>query len=198
MKTTKTMKWITFLILMVYSLNSIAQNTYLKFTNTEKNTSISYAPNTKFEVKNKHGYIQMKNANSPYQLKIEEEGYTLTVYPSYKNGKDIYILNKGAIIERIIAEDNTYEYSNYSNSNFKVTGRKKVTKSLVNKNKYNLEFELSNGITFTYKDGKYTSTLNDKKLDIDSKYVIESKLGTLKISFNPRNGETWWVFEDKK
>lgn len=198
MKTTKTIKWITFLMLMVYSLNSTAQSTYLKFTNTGKNTSISYAPNTKFEVKNKHGYIQMKNANSPYQLKIEEEGYTLTVYPSYKNGKDIYTLNKGAIIERIIAKDNTNDYSNYTISNAKVTSSKKVTKSLVKKNKYNLEFELSNGIRFTYKDGKYTSTLNDKKLDIDGKYVIESKLGTLKISFNPRNGETWWVFEEKK
>jgi len=197
MKTTKTMKWITFLMLMVFSLNNVAQSTYLKFTNTEKNTSISYAPNTKFEVKNKHGYIQMKNANSPYQLKIEEEGYTLTVYPSYKNGKDIYTLYKGAIIERVFAEDNIHDNSNYTISNTNVTGTKKVTKSLVKKNKYNLEFELSNGITFTYKDGKYTSSLNDKKLDIDGKYVIESKIGTLKISFNPRNGETWWVFEEK-
>ena len=61
-----------------------------------------------------------------------------------------------------------------------------------------MEFEISNGITFTYKDGEYTSTLNDKKLEIDGKYVIESKLGTLKISFNPRNGETWWVFEENE
>lgn len=199
MKTTEKMKWITFLILMVYSFNSTAQSTYLKFTNTEKKTSISYAPNTKFEVKNKHGYIQMKDADSPYQLKIDDEGYTLTVYPSYKNGKDVYTLNKGAIIERIIAEGHkTYNYSNYAVSNTKVTGTKKVTKSFVKENKYNLEFELSNGITFTYKDGEYTSTLNDKKLEIDGKYVIESKLGTLKISFNPRNGETWWVFEENE
>lgn len=59
-------------------------------------------------------------------------------------------------------------------------------------------FKLSNGIEFSYVDGKYNATLNNKYLDIKGKYVIDSKLGILKISFNPNNGETWWVFEIKE
>lgn len=197
MKTTRKMKMIIFLITAFIMIKGYAQETYLKFTNVAEKTSISYAPNTKFEVTNKHGYIQMKNADSPYKLKIEEEGYVLTVYPTYKKGKDIYSLSKGAVVERIIATENDFfKHSNFHNSNPKITGTKKVTKSLTKANKYNLEFTLSNGITFTYVDGKYNAKLNNKYLNIYGKYVIKSKLGTLKISFNPRNGETWWVFEE--
>lgn len=199
MKMTKQMKMIMIVIMSLFMANAHSQSTYLKFTNTENKTAISYAPNTKFEVKNEHGYIQMKNADSPYQLKIEDEGYTLTVYPTYKKGKDVYRLNKGALVERIVTTENMlYEHANFYTNGNKVTGTKKVTKSLTKDNTYNLDFELSNGISFSYIDGKYNAKLDDQYLDVKYKYVIKSKLGTLKLSFNPRNGETWWVFEEKK
>ncbi len=66
------------------------------------------------------------------------------------------------------------------------------------KGKYNLNLKLSNGITFEYEDGKYAAKLNGEYVNIEGKYIVETKIGTLKFSFNPNNGVVWWYFENKK
>lgn len=191
--------FVTSLILMVSLINN-AQNTYIKFKVDDKESKyIMYPPGTKFEVKTKEGYIQMKNSENPYKLYIESEGFRLYVYPTYKSEKDVYHLEKGASLELVLTKhfkDNDSNNLNYNHNS--LTGLKKITDSKSLESKKNLYFKLSNGIEFSYVDGKYNATLNNKYLDIKGKYVINSKLGTLKISFNPNNGETWWVFESKE
>ena len=194
------MKTIVTSLILIISLISNAQNTYLKFKVDDKESKyIMYPPGTKFEVKTKEGYIQMKNSENPYKLDIESNGFRLYVYPTYKSTKDLYHLEKGASVELVLTKH--FIDSENNNSHYKYnseTGIKKITDSKTLKGKKNLYFKLSNGIEFTYKDGKYNALLNDTYLDIKGKYIINSKLGTLKLSFNPNNGETWWVFENKK
>ena len=79
-----------------------------------------------------------------------------------------------------------------------VSTEKELIPSSTNADQYNLKMTFSNGIVFTYTDGKYKATLDGEELYIKGKYLIESKLGTAKLSFNPSNGEVWWVFEKIK
>jgi len=191
-------KQILTFILLIFLTTTFAQNTYLKIT--QKDTlSISYPPETKFELKNKHGYIILKNNNTPRIFKIEEN-YTLLVYPSYKSEIDVFELTTGKIelIKAKYYKKGKFNLVTYQSNN--ETAEFTISDSESIKNSKNLHFKLSNGMTFKYTDGKYNAYLNTEEnyLNIEGKYYIESKLGVLKISFNPNNGEIWWVFEPKK
>lgn len=177
--------------------NGFAQKTYLKiYQNDSEKSTIMYPPGTNFNLKTKEGYIILKNSDTPRSFKIDDI-YTLEVFPNYKDDIDTYKLSQGKI--ELVATETFFK----TNPKIKtlliddknVTSHKKLTDSKINKGFKNLEFELSNGIMFTYKDGKYFAELDDEYLDIQGKYYIESKLGILKLSFNPKNGEVWWVFE---
>lgn len=193
------MKTLVTLFILTISSFVCAQNLYLKISEEDK-TSVSYPPGTAFELKNKHGYIILKSSETPLTFIIDEP-YMLTVFPSYKNEKDVYKLNKGKI--ELVSNKTYMNHIKHEKQKFHskgVTGEKNITNSKTIEDNKNIVFNLSNGITFQYKDGKYNAYLNDPEnyLNIQGKYVIESELGTLKISFNPRNGETWWVFDPKE
>ncbi|MGC1203802.1 MAG: hypothetical protein WA839_02830 [Flavobacteriaceae bacterium] len=187
----------TLVTILILTLSSLAftQNLYLKISEENK-MSVSYPPETKFELKNKHGYIILKESKIPLVYKIEEP-YTLTVFPSYKNEKDIFKLTNGKI--EIVSNKeymDSIKNKNKKISSHSVTGEKIITNSKTIKGFKNIVFKLSNGITFQYTDGKYNAFLVEEEnyLNIEGRYVIKSELGTLKLSFNPKNAETWWVF----
>ena len=73
--------------------------------------------------------------------------------------------------------------------------KKKLSPSQANPGKYNLELRFDNGIIFNYEDGKATATLDNQALEIEHKYLISSKLGMAKLSFNPNTGKVWYIFE---
>lgn len=79
-----------------------------------------------------------------------------------------------------------------------ISATKTVTHSKVKKGRKNLVLKFTNGIKFSYIDGKTGATLNGKDIYVKGKYLVYSKLGVVKISFNPKNGETWWVFDADK
>jgi hypothetical protein len=62
---------------------------------------------------------------------------------------------------------------------------------------YNLKLYFKNGLEFHYEDGEVTASLNGEGLIVEGKYLVHTKMGTAKISFNPKTGETWWVFTEK-
>lgn len=145
---------------------------------------------------NKGGRSKKYLNDGNYVMLYHKDGL-FTQYVHLK--KDGVIVKKGASLELVLTKhfkDNDSNNLNYTHNS--LTGLKKITDSKSLESKKNLYFKLSNGIEFSYVDGKYNATLNNKYLDIKGKYVINSKLGTLKISFNPNNGETWWVFESKE
>lgn len=172
-----------------------AQATYLKITTNDKSLDqIMYPPGTNFELKTKEGYIIFKNSESSGIVEIKEK-HALYVYPSWKNDPDVFVINEGKV-EKVLTK--TYSWSHENNeptSNSGVTAEKELTDSKVNEGKKNLKFTLSNGIVFKYVDGEYEATLNGNKLKTRGKYLIYSKLGVLKLSFNPNNGVVWWIFE---
>ena len=199
MKTKRTK--ITALVLCLFmTLIGYSQTTYLKISKSDKNNDYEmYPPGTKFELKNEHGYIVFKNSDDPGEIDIDGD-YTLYVYPSWKKTPDVIKLKEGRL-EKVLKKTYTipiHEYNTIESNG--VTANFKVTDSEDFKGKKNLYFELSNGITFRYSDGKYNAYLNDEEnyLNIVNKYLVESKMGTLKLSFNPNNGETWWIFEPTK
>ncbi len=61
----------------------------------------------------------------------------------------------------------------------------------------NLEFKLSNGMSFNYEDGNYKAGYKNKILDVKGKYSITSEVGTLSLAFNADDGSIWWVFKEK-
>jgi hypothetical protein len=197
----KTKKLTTLLACVLIAMTAYSQKTYLKITKSNKADDYEmYPPDTKFELKTKEGYIIFKNSDDPGSIEIKEK-YTLYVYPSWKDDTDIFVLTEGKVEKILTSSDSKSDHNKaYSMQSNGVAAHFKVTDSKVLDGKKNLEFRLSNGISFQYNDGKYLAYLNKKEnyLNIESKYLITSELGTLKLSFNPNNGVVWWVFEKNK
>jgi hypothetical protein len=63
---------------------------------------------------------------------------------------------------------------------------------------YNAIMKFSNGITFKYIDGRVSIDQNGKSLPYEKKYVVETNDGIFKLSYDPLDAETWFVFEPKK
>ncbi len=194
------MKQIITIICCLAWLNSSAQKTYLRiFKNGESNKVISYPPGTQFDLKNQHGYIQLKYSETPRVFEINEP-FTIHVYPSYKKGKDVFQLKKGAVVE--LAKTPVYQEID------KITNKKDrgildasftsmVTESIKYKGKKNLKFTYETHTVFQYIDGTYEAFYKGQKVEITGKYLIPTPEGTLKISFNDESGKVWWIFEKK-
>ncbi|MBC2845828.1 hypothetical protein [Winogradskyella flava] len=84
-----------------------------------------------------------------------------------------------------------------SNESNEVKAEIVITDSETIKGYKNLEFKLSNGMSFTYEDGNYKAGYNNRSLDVKGKYSITSEVGTLSIAFNADDGSIWWVFRKK-
>jgi hypothetical protein len=127
--------------------------------------------------------------------------YTLVVSPNWKEEKDIFQLTKGDQVELVLNRNfgkvKQSPKAIYINQN-KIVAHKKLTDSKKFLGKKNLVFTLNNGIKFVYEDGEYYAKLRKKQVDIQGKYVIKTKKGILRLSFNPNNGVVWWVFESSK
>ncbi|WP_435415800.1 hypothetical protein [Polaribacter aestuariivivens] len=194
------MKTIITTLIILFTILVNSQNKVLKVNFGEgKNQWIMYPPNTKFSLKNKMNTIVFSDKNSFGKFSINEI-YTLEIFPPYRNESDIYTLDSGSIelIEKdnFISEEKKYKKKkNHSNA---IAAEKIITTSKTNPNRKNLTLKFTNGIEFSYTDGKVRANLDGKDLYVENKYVIYSKLGIAKISFNPKNGETWWVFEANK
>ncbi|WP_299123818.1 hypothetical protein [uncultured Winogradskyella sp.] len=190
----------TLIVCIGIAMAGYSQKTYLKITKSKKaNDYEMYPPGTKFELKNEQGYIVFKNSDQPGIIEIDED-YTLYIYPTWKEDADIFELTEGKV-EKILADSYSEEDSDdHSIKSNGISANYTVSDSKEREGKKNLEFKLSNGITFIYEDDKYRAYLNEKHnyIRIEGKYLIQSEIGTLKVSFNPNNGVVWWVFEPVK
>lgn len=168
--------------------------------------SIAYPPGTSYKVyRASMELIPNEVEEGPLVL---DGTFELLVYPTYRkdrpdqyNFKDQQVKIYTGTEEFITPEAKMEMAKQQPSKSVKpkvtpvLTGKKELTRSTLYPERYNLKFELSNGISFFYQDGKYSAHLDGKDLTIAGKYVIETKLGTAKLSFNPRTAELWWVFE---
>ena len=151
---------------------------------------------------------------------------TLTVYPQYSKkrphefqveGKRLRVFNtaKAAYSEgfgagwngdystqpkkpRQKAQKSSKKKSKYAYHSNGVTVEKKLTPSVWIPGTYNVRLTFSNGIVFTYVDGKSTAMYNGERVMIKGNYLIEIDKGTAKLSFDPSSGVVWWIFEKKR
>lgn len=189
------MKIIITTLLILTSFLMSAQKTYLKITKDGHPTY--YPPGTKFDLKNPHGYIILKYSETP-RVEHIDGNYKLIVSPNWKDEKDIFRLTDGDKVELVPTKDfgKNENSKNVLLNNMNIKVQKEVTDSEKYEGKKNLRLELDNGILFVYEDGEYYAKLDNKYIDIQHKYVIKTNKGILRVSFNPNNGVTWWVFED--
>lgn len=192
---------LTTVVVLIINTVIYAQPIYLKVTKSNHQLDyIMYPPGTAFKLLDNKGQTILTEASAPTKFVIKDNNYKLIVSPNYKNENDIYNLSEGKV-EILATKD--YGQSNSTSHIRKglkneITAKKELTESTQMRGQKNLKFELSNGITFKYIDGKYSAMLEDEDLIIKGKYLIYSDIGVLKLSFNPSNGVLWWVFEKAK
>ncbi|WGD34993.1 hypothetical protein [Olleya sp. YS] len=216
---TKILTTVMTLIFLLVSNLAFSQNDYLKITRSNNNDDfIKYPPGTTFKLKDEKGKVVYSDTSSNREF-IIDKSYTLTVFPPYKKSYNTYKLTEGKLEiknnkEYFVAlkkhkkksktsqNNKSKNDSQDNNSEVTYTGGISMKKTLLPSaeklNTYNATFEFSNGIKASYKDGKMMATLDGKTLKIENKYLIYSDYGLIKLSYNPNNGETWWVFDPKK
>ncbi|MEM9888275.1 MAG: hypothetical protein AAF849_20445 [Bacteroidota bacterium] len=170
----------------------------------EEQLVLEYPESTTYEITDQAS----KKASAIQEEKgmVYEKGvYKITVFPTYKESPDHYeiaaeqihvlrIENHNDPIELHQKVEATFDYGRYNGA---VKIDKLLVKSKQYPDEYNCIVSLSNGIVFSYIDRKVAATLGDKILSIEGKYIIDSELGVAKISFNPKDGQVWYVFEEK-
>lgn len=135
------------------------------------------------------------------------DNYQLIIYPTYKKSPDIFELENQQI-QILKAVDYSKPTQFHQQMSFAMNndygqylGNVKMDKLLVRSKlspeEYNCVITLSNGIVFSYINGEAAATFYDEMLDIKGKYVFECELGITKLSYNPKNGQVWYVFEPK-
>lgn len=167
-------------------------------------TDISYPPNTKFELYDSNNILIYTQEDLPQQYEITSL-HRLVLHPSWRETEETYRLEKATLVLNYFdaeywmgsADQLQTDQPEKSHSDY-ITAAKTLSKSLLNENKYNLTLTFNNGLIFSYVDGQTEAIWEDKPIEIQGRYVIKSELGTYKISFNPANGETWWVFNTTK
>ncbi|MDC8003579.1 hypothetical protein POV27_05920 [Aureisphaera galaxeae] len=173
------------------------QNTYLKIYKDEsRSDQTAYPPGTRFEVRDADNNLLFDQDTAQKTFKVERP-VTLVVYPNYKESQDIFPLSEGIIEQALTSDFFPTQNKDTSYGSHGVTVRKELTDSKKKPGSKNLKLTLSNGIIFQYQDGTAFAELNGKELTIKNKYIIYSDLGILKLSFGPKSGTVWWVFEPK-
>ncbi len=64
-----------------------------------------------------------------------------------------------------------------------------------NPNLYNLLAVFNNGLVFKYEDGNVRAWLDNEEVEVTNHYLVQTQEGLLKASFDPKDGEFWYVFE---
>ncbi len=73
--------------------------------------------------------------------------------------------------------------------------RKEISVSQKDAEHFNLLVVFNNGVVFKYEDGTVRAWLNNKEVNVTNHYLVDTPEGLLKISFDPKDGEFWYVFD---
>lgn len=180
---------------MLVSLCGFSQKTFLMiYKSDHKDDVISYPPGTPFELRDADDNLIFTEKNFEGEFKIKFP-HTLFISPSWKKEKDIFKLTEGFVVVELTEDYFRYSDNNVPESSHGVTVNKTLIRSGLGKDTKNVKLEFSNGIIFTYIDGKAAATLKGKPLKVENKYLIYSELGIIRVSYNPKSGTVWWVFE---
>ncbi len=196
MKTTLT------IIVLLCAYFSTAQDYFSIVVKNDK-TTYNYPKNAQITIINELSDSTLIKKDEALTLKGD---YTLSIETPWNPERET-ITSDGGILEIFVlpTERRNYAYhrnpaiiTQYetSNNNSKPSlERKEIMRSNNESENYNLLAVFTNGLVFKYDDGKVRAWLDNKELKVTNHYLIQTPDGILKLSFDPRDGEFWYVFE---
>jgi len=192
-----------FIAALIYAMTN-ARNLSLKIQNDD---SYYYPSNLEFEVIDDQGKIILTQNDLEVNKPVVMEGnYTVNVFTTWGTGKDTFKVEDQALISfeeqgrqvNLNKDMNCCSdtYTGYGES-WKENQPDIINQSFeANSDGYDAIIEFENDIFFNYLDNEAKITQNGKTLKLVGKYVAKTSEGYLKLSYNPKNKELWYVFTD--
>ncbi|WGK63902.1 hypothetical protein [Croceiramulus getboli] len=189
------MKTILLLFMLVNSFLIQAQSyTHLVIDRGEgMESEINYPPGTEFFLFNEANDMVLSNDNlkEPYAI---NGLHTLLVTPNYKEGTDKYRMDSGRIYLKTVEYDNKVKPYSENRKGIEITAKKEYFEAK-DPDKKNILVIFNTGLVFRYFDGVARAWYDNEEVDVRGRYLVDTPEGTAKISYNPQNGELWWVFD---
>ncbi|GAA0871771.1 hypothetical protein GCM10009117_09170 [Gangjinia marincola] len=199
------MKTIITLLISLLSINGIAQKkSYLKISLDDNNSEVNYPPDTRFILQDEQGETIL-NHEELEKIKSYEvtSPSTLYIFTTWNTEPDRFeLMNSTLTLPASATVKEKRATQNFQFSEVKygdpISIEKKRLISSSKENMTNLSLVFSNGIIFYFKDGNAQAWLDGTELEIKGEYIINSTLGTLKLSYDPYTTDLWYVFEAAK
>ncbi|NHF58007.1 hypothetical protein FK220_001555 [Flavobacteriaceae bacterium TP-CH-4] len=161
---------------------------------------INYPPGTDFHLFNGDGDLVASDGDLEVPYKIVTR-HMLIVSPSYKTDTDRYVISSGRILmkthSRTKNDGDTMEGRKSNLSGNSVSLLRKEFLEPGNKGEQNILLVFDNDLVFRYFNGEVRAWYDGNEVPIQGMYLIDTPQGTMKISYEPIQGELWWVFEEK-
>ena len=187
------------LILIGLTVTSVYGQDYYAVVKKNDDVTYNYPETAKFTLIDSYGNTTAIEKDDAIDVTGD---YTLSIDVLWKSKPEI-ITSNGGRLEVFILPTNYKYFKHYKKTDFyERDGLKPTleTKEITQTKKdapYNLLAVFSNGLTFKYSDGAARAWLNGEEVEVTNKYFVESPEGLLKLSFDPTDGEFWYVFDTK-
>ena len=193
---------IVLLLLALFLSYFVSAQDYFALVVKNDNTTYNYPENAEITVIDSTGNRTKIGKNDAVTLKGD---YTLSMATPWQKEPEI-LKSDGGVLEIFIlpAErrnwtpelDNRTVTTRYdANPNKPSLELKEIMLSDKNPNLYNLLAVFNNGLVFKYEDGNVRAWLDNEEVEVTNEYLVKTPEGLLKASFDPKNGEFWYVFE---
>lgn len=179
----------------------IAQD-YFAVVVKNENTTYNYPESAEFTLIDESGSQTILGKNESLTL---EGDYTLSIKTFWKPSPEIIKSEGGKLEIFILPMERRNWTQNFENGSQIVwydkheekpsLERKEIKLSKVNLKSYNLLAVFNNGLVFKYEDGVVRAWLNGKEIEVTNQYLVQTPDGLLKASFDPYDGEFWYVFD---
>lgn len=183
---------------------------YLKIQ-PDNEVSVSYPPGTKFYVIHAtNDTVFSYRSFLTEDLYVATEDVDVVIHVSWKADADIYKSFKGSLLRGKSDYVYTHSKSNKETPNAKTvlatgggyqSNGMKMLSSAYRYDEltemYDAVLQFSNEIRVEIKAGSIHAYQDGLELTIEGKYLIRTISGTIKLSYDLGNAETWWVFEPK-
>ncbi|PIB23585.1 hypothetical protein [Maribacter sp. 4G9] len=195
------MKIVTILLTLLLSQFMTGQD-YFAVVVKNENTTYNYPESVEFTLIDESGSQQILGKDAALTL---EGNYTLSIKTPWKSAPEIIKSDGGKLEIFILPMERRNWTQNFENGSQTVwhnkhekkpgLERKEIMLSKANPKSYNLLAVFNNGLVFKYEDGVVRAWLNSKEIEVTNHYLVQTPEGLLKASFDPVDGEFWYVFD---